>query len=228
MPFAIIIAGMIIGLSVIYAVGQSNNGGNDNNVAVVEEDLADVSVDDVRPVDETDHILGNVDAPIKIVEYSDTECPFCKRFHYTMKQVVKDYGGQVAWVYRHFPLEALHSKAQKEAEALECAGEQGGNVKFWAFLDRLMDVTPSNDGLPDGELSKIAAYVKLNVAEFDNCLTSGKYAGRVSSDAENASASGGEGTPYSIAVSKTGELYPISGAYPLESVKAIIDRMLGK
>jgi len=106
-----------------------------------------------------DNALAN--APVKIVEFSDTECPFCKRFHTTMQQVVKDSNGQVAWVYRHFPLDQLHSKARKEAEATECAAELGGNEKFWAYLNRLMEVTPANDGLDLAELPVIAAYVGL-------------------------------------------------------------------
>ena len=84
---------------------------------------------------------------MKVVEFSDLECPFCKRFHATMQQTVAAYGGQVAWVYRHFPIDQLHSKAPKEAEATECAAELGGNDKFWAYTNRLMEVTPANNGL---------------------------------------------------------------------------------
>ena len=67
----------------------------------------------VRPVNGEDHILGNPDAPVKLIEFSDFECPFCKRFHPTMKRLMDEYGedGRVAWVYRHFPLDAIHSKA---------------------------------------------------------------------------------------------------------------------
>ncbi len=99
------------------------------------------------PVTEKDHVFGNRGAELMIVEYSDPECPFCKRFHETMAQVMSEYGkqGKVAWVYRHFPLDAIHSKARKEAEAMECAGELGGNDKFWAYLNKLMEITPSNN-----------------------------------------------------------------------------------
>lgn len=225
MPLAIIVAGIIIGLSVIYAVGQNNS--NSGEPAYVEEDLEDAgSVDGLRAIDGTDHILGNVDAPVKVVEFSDPECPFCKRFHFTMKQVIKDYDGQVAWVYRHFPLTALHDKAQAESEAIECAAEVGGNVKFWAYVDRLMEVTPSNDGLEDSELGKIAAYVGLDAVKFSECRKSGRTAARVNRDAEDASASGGRGTPYSVVVGRDGKKYPVSGAYPLDDVKKIIDKAL--
>lgn len=103
----------------------------------------------VNPVTPNEHIKGNPNAEVFVIEYSDPECPFCKRFHETMKSVMQEYGdtGKVAWVYRHFPLDALHTKARKEAEAFECAAELGGNVKFWEYADKLFEITPSNDGL---------------------------------------------------------------------------------
>lgn len=122
---------------------------------------SDVDNINMKPVSSDDHILGSISAPVKIVEFSDMECPFCKRFHATMQQVVKENNGQVAWVYRHFPLDQLHSKARKEAEATECATDQGGNEKFWAYLNRLMEVTPSNNGLDLAELLNIAAFTGL-------------------------------------------------------------------
>ncbi|MCK9352115.1 MAG: thioredoxin domain-containing protein [Candidatus Paceibacterota bacterium] len=125
-----------------------------NNVkAMIESALKGETKDatevNIPPVTANDRITGNIDAPIKIVDYSDTECPFCKRFHQTMLDIMKEYGasGKVAWVYRHFPLDGLHQKARYEAEAAECAFEQGGNTKFWEYLDLMFKVTPSNDGL---------------------------------------------------------------------------------
>ncbi len=101
------------------------------------------------PVTEKDHISGNPGAELLIIEYSDPECPFCKKFHETMTQAMNEYGksGKVAWVYRHFPLDSIHSRARREAEAIECAGELGGNDKFWAYLNKLMEITPSNNQL---------------------------------------------------------------------------------
>src|SRR3989338_7324058 len=100
------------------------------------------SAQNVRPVSAQDHIRGDSQAPVKIVEYSDIECPFCKRFHPTMQQVMAQYQGKVAWVYRHFPL-SFHQNAEKEAEATECANELGGDNKFWEYTDKLLDQTTS-------------------------------------------------------------------------------------
>ncbi|HEY4512123.1 MAG TPA: thioredoxin domain-containing protein [Candidatus Paceibacterota bacterium] len=107
------------------------------------------SLQNMEPVTAKDHIKGNSSAPVKIVEYSDLECPFCKRFHATMLEVMSTYGkdGKVAWVFRHFPLAQLHSKAPKEAEAAECAAELGGNDGFWKFVDKINELTPSNNKL---------------------------------------------------------------------------------
>lgn len=176
----------------------------------------------MTPVSSSDHVRGNPDAPVKIVEYSDTECPFCKRFHETMKQVAES-NSNVAWVYRHFPLDQLHKKARKEAVATECANELGGNDAFWKYIDRLFEITPANDGLDPAELPKIAQFVGLDVAKFNTCLASTKYDQHVEDEVQNAAATGGNGTPWSIVVSKSGKKYPLSGAQPLEAVKQLID-----
>lgn len=180
-----------------------------------------------RPIDpKTDHIRGPADAVVKIIEYSDTECPFCKRFHPTMQQAVREYPGKVAWVYRHLPLRSLHSKAAKEAEATECANELGGNDKFWAYLDKMFEVTPSNDGLDLAQLPQIATDVGLDRAKFETCLNSGKYAQRVSDDENDATSAGARGTPFSIVLGTKGEKLPIGGALPFGSVKSLIDSVL--
>ncbi len=126
----------------------------------------------VKPVDGEDHIRGNPNAPVKLVEFSDFECPFCKRFHPIMKRLMEEYGkeGKVAWVYRHFPIDSLHSKARKEAQAAECANELGGNEAFWTFTDKLFAVTPSNNRLDLGLLPRVAEEIGLDRAAFEACL----------------------------------------------------------
>jgi protein-disulfide isomerase len=143
-----------------------------------------------------------------------------------MKQVMDEYDGKVAWVYRHFPLDAIHSKARREAEATECAAELGGNEKFWAYIDRLFEITPSNNGLDDEELTNIAGYVGLNTQAFLGCLNSGRHKDSVAEDLQDALNSGGQGTPYSILIGLDGKKIVISGAQPYSNVKAIIDSAL--
>lgn len=222
MPIAVVIAGVLIAGAVMYSSGKTG----DSNTAVAPQQTGDL--EKLKPISKDDHIRGNPEAPVKIVEYSDTECPFCKRFHTTMKEVMDTYGkdGKVAWVYRHFPLDQLHSKARKEAVALECANEQGGNDAFWAYTDRLYEITPANNGLDLAELPKIAQYMGLDVVKFNSCLTSGKFDKHIEDDLQNAQATGGSGTPWSIVVGKNGKKYPLSGALPYASVTQLIDLAL--
>lgn len=230
-PTAIIIAGIIIAFAIFISNGmgpgvniQNNeNGGDIAEVAPVKP--VDITL---RAVDNEDHIRGALDATVKIVVFSDPECPFCKRFHNTMRQVMSDYskGNKVAWIYRHFPLDVLHSKARKESEALECANELGGVNSFWAYLDRLMDITPSNDQLDLSKLPEIAEFVKLDKAKFQTCLNSGKYADKVERDVKDAMSAGGRGTPYSVIISANGRKFPIDGAFPYESLKESIETAL--
>lgn len=220
-PIAIVIAGALIAWSIAYSTGKTPTVNNNQGATVAEAG----NLEAMTSVSGNDHIRGNPNAPVKIVEYSDTECPFCKRFHTTMQQVMSEYGnnGKVAWVYRHFPLDQLHPKARKEAEATECAAELGGNDKFWSYLDRLMEITPANNGLDPTELPKIAQYVGLDITKFNNCLSSGKYAQKIEDHVQNAITTGGRGTPWSIVVGQNGKKYPLSGAQPYESVKQLID-----
>jgi len=226
-PIAVVIAGILIAGAVIYGGGKAPTAGTANQPQQqVAQQTGDL--EKMTPISSSDHIRGNPDALVKIVEYSDTECPFCKRFHTTMKEVMDEYGkdGKVAWVYRHFPLDQLHSKARKEAVALECANEQGGNDKFWSYADRLYEVTPANNGLDTAELPKIAQYVGLDVAKFNTCLASTKYDKHIEDEVQNAQATGGNGTPWSIVVGAKGKKYPLSGAQPYTSIKQLIETAL--
>ena len=182
----------------------------------------------LRPVSvDKDHIRGNRAAPVTLVEYSDFECPFCKRFHATARRLVEESGGQVKWVYRHFPLDDIHSKARKEAAASECAAELGGNDAFWKFADRFYELTPSNNKTDiDAVLPRIAREIGLQPAKFASCLASGRHDRRVEDDRQNALASGGSGTPWSIVVSKSGKTYPLSVAQPYASVKRLAELAL--
>ncbi|MCH7759289.1 thioredoxin domain-containing protein [Patescibacteria group bacterium] len=185
----------------------------------------------VPVVTDQDYIRGNPDAPITIVEYSDFECPFCGRFHPTVKQVLAEYGDQVRWVYRHFPLDQIHSKARIEAAAVELANELGGNDKFWDYLDRLFEITPSNDRFDLSLLSQIAEDVGLPRKPFEEMVNEndrrgGKFAGHIESDYQDGIASGGTGTPYSVVIAPNGKTFSISGAQPYSALKSIIELAL--
>lgn len=180
----------------------------------------------------TDHILGNPSAPIKVVEYMDLECPHCKLFNTTMHQIMDTYGasGKVAWVQRPFPLAQIHSKAPKEAEAAECAAEQGGDTAYFAYTDKIFEVTPGDNGLDLAQLPVIAGQVGLNVDAFNTCLNSGKYSKKVSDSYAEAIAAGGQGTPYTLIMVNDQVIQGgnLSGAQPYDSMHAAIEAVLAQ
>jgi protein-disulfide isomerase len=226
MPVAIIIAGVIIAGALVWnkqpSAAPQTDTGNAEEVREIE----------LAPVTENDHILGNPNAQIKIVEYSDTECPFCKVFHTTMQRLMNEYGkdGKIAWVYRHLPIQELHTKARKEAEALECAAELGGNNKFWDYTNKLYQTTNSNDSLDPAMLPTIATQVGLDRKKFEECLASGKWASKVEEQYQDGvRATGGRpGTPFSVIITKNGAKLPINGAQPYQVVKTLIDTVINQ
>jgi protein-disulfide isomerase len=109
-------------------------------VEAIKAELAETDAESkasIVTITDKDYIRGNTNAPITIVEFSDFQCPFCKRFHPSLQQVVDEYKDQVRWVYKHFPIDQIHPQARPAAEAAECAGEQGGSKAFWEFSDAL-------------------------------------------------------------------------------------------
>lgn len=227
LPVAIVIAAIFVSGAIFYSRGgfdfletNTNTAKNEGIYGNINNDL-----DKIRPIDPKDHILGSINAPVKIIEYSDFECPFCKSFHQTMKQIMDEYkdSGKVAWVYRHFPIDELHPvKARKEAVASECAAELGGNDAFWKYADKIFEATPSNNQVDLAVLPELAKDIGLNKGEFEACLGSGKFDRRVQDDYENAVETGGNGTPWTIIVAPNGKKFPINGAQSYFTVKSII------
>lgn len=180
---------------------------------------ADEQAKNVRPVSaERDHIYGNPDATISLIEYSDFECPYCKRFHPTAKELVDASDGEINWVYRHFPLDFHNPGAQKQAEASECAAELGGDDKFWAYTDALYERTASGGrGFPLDQLVPLAAELGMDEAAFEECVESGRHENRIKEDISEGIRAGINGTPGNILLNnKTGETLMRAGAQPLE------------
>ena len=204
-PVAIVIAGLVIAGAVVYGNYQTpapkaeTEGGN--WTALFEN---------LEPVSASEHIQGSPSAPITIIEYSDLECPYCKVFHQVMNQyMASKQDGEVAWVYRHFPLDSIHTKARPEAVAAECANSLGGNTAFWQFIDELFTITPSNDGLDLAQLPVIAEKIGLDVTAFNTCLDSEAPAEQVADDYNRGLEIGVDGTPFVIVVGPSGQAYPI-------------------
>ncbi len=223
-PLSIVIAGIAIGLGLYFGTGSSAPaaGGVVKNTAK-EAPVADTS-DKINPVTEADWVKGNINAPVKIVEYSDFECPFCKRHHDVMKTVVAKYGDKVAWVYRQFPLEQLHQKAMPVAIASECVGKLGGDAAFWTFTDRYFEETLTNDRTDITKvIPALAAESGVNAAAFSKCFESEETKAAVEEDVADAVETGGRGTPWSVLIGPDGKTYPINGAQPASAIEQMIE-----
>jgi protein-disulfide isomerase len=221
LPVAIVVAGVLIAGAIFITKMPPAQ-----QAPVGQEVQSGYKLDKLAPVSSDEHIFGAAaSTKIYIVEFSDTECPFCKVFHPTMKKIVENYKGKVAWAYRHFPLDSIHPKTRKEAEATECANELGGNDAFWKYLDRIFEITPANNGMDPAELYNIAQYVGLNQEAFRTCLDSGRYADKVEAQSQDGMNTGVQGTPASFIVYGK-QIIPIEGAQPYEAIKAKIDALL--
>ena len=177
------------------------------------------SVGPVAAVTDADHVRGDKNAPVTIVEYSDFECPFCSRFHPTMVQLTEEYKGKVRWVYRHFPL-SFHPQAEPSAEASECASEQG---KFWEYADKLFE---NQSLLGDAYYKQLATELKLNTKKFEECMTSDRGLAIVRSQSQSGATAGVNGTPGSFIIDANGGVQAVRGALPYESVKAMLESVL--
>lgn len=189
---------------------NSNDNYNDNNNKPSNPTPSEPTVVNVE-VKDTDWHRGNKDAKVTIVEFSDIECPFCSRHHETMNKILKDYPEDVKWVFKHFPLDSIHTYARKSSEASECAGEQG---KFWSYLDHLFE---NQSSLSDSYLITAAEELGLDKTKFENCVESGKYKKRVNENYQEGIKLGVRGTPGNFI---NGVSRP--GAIPYSQLEAMI------
>jgi protein-disulfide isomerase len=225
-PIAIVLGFGLIALAIYF----SGLGAAPAPVAApTETDTPTTASGKIRPVDSTDYIKGNPNAPILVVEYSDYDCPFCKNFHETMNRVMDDYGitGKVAWVYRQFPLTQLHPNAERISQTALCVGELGGNDAFWEFSDLIFGERNLNEPTNITKLPEYAA--KVGVAEPDllACLESGRHQKTVQDSLQDGFQAGIQGTPKSFVIVGN-QMAPIDGAQPYAVVKQAIDNLLSQ
>ncbi len=220
LPITIVIAGALIAGAVFWSGKNSTQG-----MAPNTNPNGSITARAYTPGQ--DHILGNPNAAVKVVEYMDLECPHCKVFNTTMHQIIAYYGksGQVAWVQRPFPLAQIHSKAPQEAQAAECAAAQGGDTAYFAYTDKIFEITPSDNGLDLAQLPTVAQQVGLDVAKFNDCLSKNTYAQKVTDSYNEALSYGAQGTPFSLVMVGT-EAVALSGDQPYDSMRAAIDAVL--
>ncbi len=198
--------------------GTARNADTAGQEAAVPDEPTNVEI--AQPDPDDDNWLGPVDARYVHVEYSDFECPYCQAYIPTLEQIKADYGDQMAFVYRHFPL-SFHPLAQPSAEASECVADLGGNDAFWKFHDDIFAAMPdvTVEGLVD-----FATGAGVDAAAFQDCYDAGTFTERVNAQLAEGSSAGINATPTSVIYDmETGESVVIEGAQPYDRAKAIID-----
>ncbi|MEX0933339.1 MAG: thioredoxin domain-containing protein [Candidatus Paceibacterota bacterium] len=253
LPLSIVIAGLLIGIFAAGAILFTNKTGGSAPGAVSEPMVREISY---APVAKEDHVRGSLSAAVKLIDYSDYECPFCKRHHETLIALMENYDeAEFAWVYRHFPIPQLHQKAIPESVAAECVALQAGSGGFWSFTDIIYEVTPANDGL---DLALLPEYAEqagaTDNAAFQSCVETEETLALVESDMEDGENAGARGTPYGlfttereinkkirsaifaelqainaaelVIFAEDGSSIGLSGALPLLTLTAIVDILI--
>lgn len=186
--------------------------------------IIQVSLDD-------DPFKGDPNAPITVIEFSDFQCPFCKRFYdQTLQSLETEYidTGKVKLVFRDLPLDNIHPNARPVHIAAECADEQG---KFWEYHDVLFENQAQWNRLSSADLSsqlnQYATSMNLNLASFDSCLSSKSVADEVQADYLHATQYGATGTPTFFIGNEKDGFIKLVGAQPFSAFQAAIDAQLG-
>ncbi|HJZ18816.1 MAG TPA: DsbA family protein [Candidatus Nanoarchaeia archaeon] len=189
----------------------------------------------VSASEDDDAVLGSENAEITIIEFSDYQCPFCRKFWTeTFKELKTNYidTGKVKLVYRDFPLTNIHSSAQVSAEAAECVREQGGDSAYWKMHDKIFtEQNILDSGSASGAVTKTITYTATDLKDWakelgydiGSCLDSEKYKSEVLKDSTDGQSAGVGGTPYFIVMkTNSDEGVPLSGAQPLSVFEQVI------
>jgi protein-disulfide isomerase len=226
-PIVIVVAGVIIASLVLYLRTPVSS-----NPKVIDESKVQTETIKVRPVDSDDHIIGDLNADIFIVEYSDFECTYCKSFHEVMKRVVNEYGktGKVAWVYRHFPDQSKHLNAYDLALMSECIKFIKDDDTFWEFANRIFIDSPASTDKASAMVIANELGVKTEIIK--ECLNREDIKAKVDRDIEDGKKIAdkvlGFGTPYSFLISRSGIQTAIEGSKPFDEISQLIDAILAE
>ncbi|OGY74357.1 MAG: hypothetical protein A3H59_02030 [Candidatus Jacksonbacteria bacterium RIFCSPLOWO2_02_FULL_43_9] len=204
--------------------GSKVAGTSDTAIGDTTQGPEDTGPVTVSPVTNDDHIRGEKNAPVTLVEYSDYQCPFCQSFHETAKQLVETFPGKFRWVFRHFPLTSIHPEARSAAIAAECVAKIGGNDAFWKFSDALF-VDQSQLG---GDFyADLAQKQGISASKFKKCTDDKETEDIVDNDYQKGISDNVQGTPGNFLIAPDGTVSDIPGAQPFEVVKPIIEQLLG-
>ncbi len=224
LPLAIVVGFAMIAIAIFFTSG---NQAPVATAPTVTDNVVAASA--VRSISDSDYVLGNPNAPIVMIEYSDYDCPFCKQFHATMHQILDEYGvtGRLAWVYRQFPLVDLHPNAPQLSEAALCVGDIAGNSAFWTFSDAVFDSRDETDFTNVTKLPQFAEAAGVERSAFTECMNSDRMLDTLKADMADGLAAGAQGTPYTI-IRVGNQEAVINGAQSYNTVKAIVENLISQ
>lgn len=186
-----------------------------------------LSQDDIAKLTADTYVKGDKSAQILWIEYSDLECPFCKRLHDSgaIKNLETKYGNKLAFAFKHYPL-PFHPTAMPAAQAAECVGEAGGSAKYFAFVESIFVKGTPTQAVIDAAVKEVG----LNATTIKTCTDAGKFKSRVDAHmAEGSSKFGVNGTPGNVLINtKTGKYEVVSGAQPEANFDAAITRLMAE
>jgi len=213
---AVVAAGIFIAGAILYANAHPAQS------AVADTGTQNLPVNvNVAAPSANDHIIGDPKAPVVLIEYSDFQCPFCSMVHSTIKNIVSQSGGKIAWVMRNFPLTSIHPQANPAANAAECIAEQLGSKGWFEYADTVFS---NQDKLNASYSRQLAQQFGANMSQYDSCVSSSKYQSKIDAEASEAQNNGGQGTPYTV-VYGHGKQVPISGAVPQSQFTTVIGQL---
>ncbi len=178
------------------------------------------STTSIRAINAQDHIYGNPNAPVTVIEYSDFNCYSCGELQHTLERVMHDYGptGQVAWIFRELPLTNRTPTTLKISQAAECVAKTSGNSTFWKFTNLLFANQPVDD-------TKLGQYITTAGGDPEavaSCVMSGSVNKHIKSSRANAIASGVTGVPTTFIIENGGAPVVIKGSYPYAYIKQAV------
>ncbi len=208
---AIIVAGVIIAAAIVYT---------NLHPAAPAADVQQPAVEPHVPAPTAaDHTMGSANAPIVLVEYSDFQCPFCSLVYPTIKRIVDESNGQIAWVMRNLPLTSIHPNANPAANAGECIAAQLGNDAWWKFSD---DIFANQDKMSDAFYLSLATKYGADLQKYNACVKAHTYQSKIDTQSNDAMNNGGQGTPFTV-VYTTKSQVSIPGALPYEQFMSVIN-----
>lgn len=225
----------ILGVGIAYYVGKvttelrliKQEVNIENNVAKQpdqDQKSREEIAKNVEPLSNDDHVYGNREASVVIYSYSDIECPYCATFHETMSEVMRDYSENVAWVFRHFPLDAIHKNAREAAISSECVAAQTEDPVFFNYLDTLF---ANQAEITTTLIQKKAETLVGDVDKYRECKSGDESTAKVQRDQESGLKAGIKGTPGTIIYnSSTDNIIVVPGLVDKEALRDAIDSII--